>query len=379
MSALLEPEQKRRPDDEQARRERYRRIKSICAVLVSLAVLIGGGLFAYNKVGSAVAGVLISEDYPGPGEDEVAVEIPQGATLDEIGAILKDAGVVASTGAFSRAAGQVPNANQLQAGTYTLKTKMKASDAIKEMLDAGVKSGKRFLIREGLRLNEQVAALAEQTGIPAERYEEALKNPEGYGLPAMANGNPEGYLFPDTYEMSGNDPNAALKQMTANFNRKANEVQLEARARELNRDPAQLVIVASIIEAEVRRPEDQAKVARVLYNRLDAQPPMKLQLDTTVEYANNKPRGTGATTTDAERANPSPYNTYAHFGLPPGPISAPGKAALEAAANPAEGNWKFFVAINLETGETAFADTFAEHEQNVRKFQAWCQANPGKC
>lgn len=379
MSNLLEPEQKKRPGEPRDWNETFRHAKSAFAVILSLAVLIGGGLFAYNKVGSAVAGVFVAEDYPGPGETDVDVDIPQGSTVDEIGSILKDADVVASTEAFDRAANETPNVNQLQAGTYTLKTKMRARDAIQAMLDAGIKGGKRFLIREGLRINEQVAELSKQTGIPEDKYREALAKPDAYGLPEYAKGKPEGYLFPDTYEMSGNDPNNALKQMTTNFKRKANEVQLEARAREMNRDPAELVVVASIIEAEVRRPEDQPKVARVLYNRLQSKPPMKLQLDTTVEYAANKPRGTGATTTDAERANPSPYNTYVHEGLPPGPISAPGKSALEAAANPADGTWKYFVAINLDTGETAFADTFAQHQENVKKFQQWCQANPGKC
>ncbi|WP_432557784.1 endolytic transglycosylase MltG [Granulicoccus sp. GXG6511] len=379
MSDLLKPEQRKRPDDERDWNETFRHAKSLFAVVLSLVVLIGGGLFAYNKVGTAVTGLFVAEDYPGPGEDDVEVEIPQGSTVDEIGSILKDADVVASTDAFSRAAAEIPNANQLQAGTYTLQTKMRARDAIQAMLDAGVKGGKRFLIREGLRINEQVAALAEQTGIPAERFEEALKNPDAYGLPSWAKGNPEGYLFPDTYEMSGEDPNTALKQMTANFMRKANDVQLEARAGELNREPGDLVTIASIIEAEVRRPEDRAKVARVIYNRLDAKPSMPLQMDSTVHYAVNHPRTGGVTTTDADRANPSPYNTYVHAGIPPGPIGAPGRSALEAAANPADGDWKYFVSVNMDTGETAFAETFAEHEQNVRKFRAWCQDNPGKC
>ncbi|MDO5681565.1 MAG: endolytic transglycosylase MltG, partial [Propionibacteriaceae bacterium] len=352
---------------------------SLAAVVLSFVILIGGGLFAYNKIGSAVTGLFLAEDYPGPGNEDVEVEIPQGSTIDEIGSILQDADVVASSDAFSRAATEVPNANQLQAGTYTLKTKMRARDAIQAMLDAGVKGGKRFLIREGLRIGEQVAALAEQTDIPVEKYEEALKNPAGYGLPAWADGNPEGYLFPDTYEMSGSDPNAALKQMTANFMRKANDVQLEARANDLGRTPAELVVIASIIEAEVRRPDDRAKVARVIYNRLDSSPSMPLQMDSTVHYAVNHPRTGGVTTSDADRANPSPYNTYKHAGLPPGPIGAPGKSALEAASHPADGKWKYFVTINMDTGETAFAETLNEHNANVRKFQQWCQNNRGKC
>lgn len=356
-----------------------RRAKSAFAVILSLVVLVGGGLFLVNKVGSAVAGVFLTEDYPGPGEGEIKVVIPTGATIDEIGTILHDADVVKSSEAFAQAAAETPNSNRLQAGTYTLRKQMRASDAVEAMLDAGVRGGKQFLIREGLRLNEQIAELSQQTGIPEERYRELLANPASYGLPGYAQGNPEGFLFPDTYEVSGEDPAAVLAQMTANFQRKSAEVQLEARANEANRDPRDLVIVASILEAEVQRPEDQAKVARVIYNRLAAEPAMKLQMDSTVGYAVNKPRGTGVTTSDAERANTSPYNTYVHEGLPPGPIGAPGKAALEAAANPAEGNWKYFVTVNLDTGETVFAETFSEHQQNVRKFQAWCQANAGKC
>ncbi len=167
--------------------------------------------------------------------------------------------------------------------------------------------------------------------------------------------------------------------MAENFTKKATDIKLEEKAKALGRSPRDVVIVASIIEAEVRRPEDRPKVARVLYNRLDKN--MPLQLDTTVEYANNKPRGQGATTTDQERANPSPYNTYLHPGLPPGgPISAPGKAALEAAAAPPEnGGWMYFVAVNLDTGETAFADTFDQHQANVKKFQEWCQSHQGRC
>lgn len=376
MSNLLDQEKR---NDQNDRSETARRLKSGFAVILSLVVLIGGGYFAVSKVGSSVSGLFVADDYPGPGEGEVEVVIPTGATIDEIGSILNDADVVKSSEAFAQAAAETPNSNRLQAGTYTLRKQMRARDAVQAMLEAGVKGGKRFLIREGLRLNEQVAELSRQTDISEERYREVLANPQAYGLPEMAKGSPEGFLFPDTYEMSGEDPGAVLQQMTGNFQRKATELHLEARANEMNRDPRELVTVASIIEAEVQRPEDQAKVARVIYNRLDAQPSMRLQMDSTVGYAVNKPRGTGVTTSDAERANTSPYNTYVHEGLPPGPIGAPGRSALEAAANPAEGNWKYFVTINLDTGETAFADTFTEHQQNVRKFQAWCQANTGKC
>jgi UPF0755 protein len=127
--------------------------------------------------------------------------------------------------------------------------------------------------------------------------------------------------------------------------------------------------LASILEYEGSRPEDLDKIARVFYNRLDEG--MALQSDATVAYANNL-QGT-VWTTQEQRDNPSPYNTYVHPGLPPGPIGSPGQKTLEAALNPADGDWLYFVPINLKTGETAFAETFAEHQANVAKLKDWCR------
>lgn len=354
-----------------------RRIKSALAVLVALAVLGGGAWYAVTNARDALIGAFQAEDYPGPGEGEVVIDVPMGSSVAQIGGILEEEDVIASAEAFDQAARENPKAQNLQAGKYTLKKKMKASDALTAMLEAGVQDAKRITVIEGLRLNEQVAALSKQLEVPEDEVKAALEDPASYSLSGWAEGNPEGFLFPDTYDISGGDPKLAATLMAEQFTKVATDAQVEEKAKALGVSPRDVIIVASIIEAEVRRPEDRPKVARVLYNRLaDGQP---LQLDTTVEYANNKPRGQGATTTDEERANPSPYNTYVHPGLPPGPIGAPGRQAIEAAANPVPGNWRYFVAINLDTGETAFADTFEQHEQNVAKFQQWCQSNPGKC
>jgi UPF0755 protein len=113
------------------------------------------------------------------------------------------------------------------------------------------------------------------------------------------------------------------------------------------------------------------KVATVLNNRLaDGMP---LQLDTTVNYANGK---SGLTTTPADRQNPSPYNTYLHPGLTPGPIGNPGEEALRAVLNPTPGAWRYFVVVDPSTGETRFAVTGAEHQQNVLLFQKWLREHP---
>jgi UPF0755 protein len=114
-----------------------------------------------------------------------------------------------------------------------------------------------------------------------------------------------------------------------------------------------------------------AMVARVLENRLaDGMP---LQLDTTVNYANGK---SGITTTPQDRQNPSPYNTYLHPGLTPGPISNPGEEALSAVLAPTPGDWRYFVVVDPDTGDTRFAVTGEEHQQNVLLFQQWLREHP---
>jgi UPF0755 protein len=128
---------------------------------------------------------------------------------------------------------------------------------------------------------------------------------------------------------------------------------------------------ASIVQAEAGSVEDMGKVATVINNRLaDGMP---LQLDTTVNYANGK---AGITTTPQDRQNPSPYNTYLHPGLTPGPISNPGEEALRAVLHPTPGDWRYFVVVDPETGDTRFAVTGQEHQQNVALFQQWLRDHP---
>ncbi len=310
-----------------------------------------------------------SNDYPGPGTGSVQVVVNPGDTGRNIGATLETAGVVKSAKAFSDAAANNPAAAGIQPGTYAMRQQMAAVDAVALLIDPKNRTVPRVTIREGLWKSEVFAELSKQSGLPVADYEKAAQDAGALGLPAAANGNVEGYLFPATYEFAPKSSAAEqLRLMVAKAVAELTRLGIAPEQMELT------MIVASIVEGEGRRDEDRAKVARVVENRLAKG--MLLQMDSTVNYGVQK---RSLTTTNAERAATNEYNTYVRPGLPVGPIGNPGAAAIQAAAAPASGTWLYFVAVNPSTGETKFATTEADHQANVKEFQAWCAANKGQC
>jgi UPF0755 protein len=156
--------------------------------------------------------------------------------------------------------------------------------------------------------------------------------------------------------------------MVDRFEESADELGLKAGAADLGVSPHDVVVVASLIQAEARFDKDFAKVSRVIYNRLAKD--MPLQFDSTVHYAVGKDGSVG--TSDSDRNVDSPYNTYEVTGLPPTPIDSPGAKALRAALEPAAGDWLYFVTTNPDTGETKFAESYREHLRNKAEFDQWC-------
>jgi len=359
-----------------AAKEALHQGKGCLAVLLALAVLVVGGFLVYDQGKQLINNFGETPDYTGAGVAPITVTIPAGATLDEIGGVLKQADVIKSTQAWDSAVASEERATSVQPGRYLMRTQMPAIDALRLLINPGQSRVRaQFTIPEGLRLTKQVDALVKGTKIKKSAYQAALKNPKKLGLPAYAKGRPEGFLFPDTYELTADaTATSTLKQMVDQYKAVTSDIGLQAAAKKLDRSPYEVLIVASIIEREVNQDQYRAKVARVLYNRLDKG--MPLGLDSTVIYAENLSTNT---TTPEQRASTSKYNTYTHKGLPPGPIAAPGKAALQAAANPEPGKWLYFTTVNFDTGETKFAETDAEFQQIVTEFQAWCQSNPGRC
>lgn len=371
--------------EEPRRRRRQRRDRGKGRRLLTLllaVVLVGGAAITafvvLKPIISSIGGGSTPEggDFAGPGEGDVAVTVKQGDSGETIASTLKAAGVVKSRTAYLDASAADPAlSGKIQAGTYTLKKGMKALDAFTLLSDPANRTGPRLTIPEGLWASEIIPRLSKATGVPVADYTAALKDTAALGLPDVAGGKVEGYLFPSSYEFDKGTPAATqLKQMIAMTLAELKKAGVQPA------DYTRILTVASIVEGEVNGEADRAKVARVIENRLDDPngPTIgRLQMDSTVHYIEQK-RGR-AGTSDAARNSDSPYNTYKVKGLPPGPINSPGAASIEAAANPAPGPWFYFVAVNPSTGETKFAVTQAEHDANVQEFNKWCSENKDKC
>lgn len=338
-------------------------------VLVVLLAVLAGGYFAYGKVSDMLSG---PDDYTGQGSGSVTVEIPSGAGGQQIANILADAGVVKSAEAFYQLALKDSRFQAVQAGYFTLPKKASAEAALVALINKANRAEGKVTIPEGARVGQIVKTIAANSSISEKSLLAVLDKPETLGLPQVANLNPEGYLYPATYEVPpGTTAEELLRQMVKKTLDVAKSLDIGTRARALGLSGEEVLTVASILEYEAKKDADYPKVARVLYNRLKIG--MPLQLDSTVSYVSK--REGDVFTTPEERADPSKYNTYQNAGLPPGPIGSPGEKTIEAALNPAEGDWLYFVAVNLETGETVFSKTFAEHNVGVAKLQEYCKTS----
>ena len=239
----------------------------------------------------------------------------------------------------------------------------------------------RITIPEG-ETRAQIALIAKEKGLrgsylAASRRSSLLDSPR-YGAPR---GTPdlEGFLFPATYELyAGSSARLLVSEQLQAFGERFGP-HLIARARALHETPYQLLSVASMVEREALIPGDRPKIAAVIYNRLRLG--MPLGIDATIYYAVERQRGIATYTgelTEAQLHIDSPYNTRTHTGLPPTPISNPGMASIEAAANPARVSYLYYVAGADGCGEQVFSNTAAEFEANVAAYQAAVQRNGGR-
>lgn len=354
-----------------------KRGKSWLAVLLSVLVIAGIAL-GIKVVLENLPSLGGPPDYEGEGvEPTVAVTVAKGDTLAEIGQTLKADGVVASVDAWVAATKSEPKASTIGPGQYAMLTQMSADSAVARMVDPQTRITDQLLLREGLRIDQTFTAINEATGISVSSLEKAAKSGE-IGLPDYADDHAEGFLFPATYDLDpGEKAPQILSRLVDRWDEAAVNVGLDDGAKALGLDSYEAMIVASLVQAE-GHPQDFDKVARVIYNRLDPDTwggtNGYLQMDATVNYALKSSEIN--LTNDQLQNTDSPYNTYKHPGLPPGPINSPGEAAMKAALNPAEGDWLYYVTVNPDTGETKFTNDYNEFLRYKDELSQWHAENP---
>jgi UPF0755 protein len=344
--AALEPEKVPAPRRASARVRHPMVVfgNAIFTLLVLVAVAVGGGLFVGKQ----------KFDAPGPLTEDKIVNIPSGYGVKDISDLLQREGVIDQPYVFVGGV-MVLKARglTLKHGEYKFAKQASLSDVV-DTLSEGKVVQHAFTVPEGLTSEQIVQRLLENNSLSGQIKE----------IPR------EGTLLPETYKFTrGMSREQILQRMEQAQKRVLAEVWAR-RSPDLPsqvQTPEQLVTLASIVEKETGRDDERTRVAAVFVNRLKAK--MKLQSDPTIIYGLTGGKGAlGRPIMKSEIEQPTPYNTYTIEGLPPGPIANPGRASLEAAANPARTKELYFVADG--TGGHAFSDSYAEHQKNVAKLRA---------
>ena len=359
---------------EQPRSERPRIRWFVWALIyLGMAGIVAGGL----------TGLWYSEQVNPQGEpgDALSFTVNDDDTVETIGARLEEADLIESADVF-RWYVDYHGGLELTPGYYQLRPNDHIGNIVRVLRTPPSETFTKVTFPEGftiermaLRLEEKVSRLSalEFEHAAADGIVRSAYQPEGVT-------SLEGMLFPDTYQVSNGESEAeVVRRMVRLMERVGSQLNIEERAVTYGVTPYQVLIIASIIEREARLPEDRPKIARVIFNRLFIGTP--LQIDATLLY--KQPPGSSPT---ALRDVDTPYNTYMHLGLPPTPISNPGRASIEAALNPSPNPslgdplcvalppgascvYLFYV-LATEEGGHAFAATLEQHEANVEAARA---------
>lgn len=369
-------------------RKKKRRTLLWVGMVVVLALIAAGGYYGYKQL----TGIGDYEDFTGAGTEDVVIQVQSGESTGAIAQTLTDAGVVASTRAFVAAAESNAKVRGVQPGYYVMKKHASGAAAVTQIVNPKAQVG-QFEIKPGAQLEsittqggvatEGIIALlakascadlnGKSTCVPPEQLVEVAKTGDlaKMGVPDWAVPDAskapepqrrlEGLIAPGVYNVKpGNTAEELWTQLVT-----ASATQLQAwgmptLANDTGYTPYQVLVMASLVEKEAIT-DDFAKVSRVTYNRLHDG--MRLQYDSTINYVLDRP---AIRTNESDRDKVGPYNSYANTGLPPTPISAPGRGALEAATKPAPGDWLYFVKCEKD-GHSCFAVTDDEHEANKEK------------
>jgi peptidoglycan lytic transglycosylase G len=326
-------------------------------VLVLLVAIVAG-------CAATILYLRMDKPYKGYASAEQFVDIAPRSSTRTIEKQLIDAGVVSDAPTFRTALWLSGAQRRLRAGEYRFDRPMRPSEVIQKLARGDVYE-RLITFPEGLTLRE-MAAIFESKGFgPAASFVQAAGDPSPVADIDPQARDLEGYLFPETYALPRNTPAERLIRLMADRFTEVYTADLRKEVAASGRTTREVMTIASLVEKETARPEERPIVAGVYYNRLRIG--MGLQCDPTVVYALQKAGRYTGNITKADLAFDSPYNTYKHAGLPPGPIASPGRSAIEAAVRPRATDFLYFVSRN--DGSHVFAKTLEEHNRNVQEYQ----------
>ena len=340
--AALEPERVPAPA-RRSRRVRHPLViagNAIFTVLIVLSVAVGGALYVGKQRFEA----------PGPLSDDKAVNIPRGLGIRDIADLLAREGVIDQPWVFIGGVLVLKARGDLKSGEYQFSKAASLADVVNTIIENKVVQH-ALTIPEGLTSEQIVAKLLENDALSGQIKE----------IPH------EGTLLPETYKFTRGMARAQIIQRMQQAHLHLVQEIWEHRMADLPvKTPEQLVTLASIVEKETGKPDERSRVASVFVNRLKSK--MRLQSDPTIIYGLTGGKGSlGRPILKSEIEQPTPYNTYVIDGLPPGPIANPGRASLDAAANPARTKDLYFVADG--SGGHVFSETYDAHQKNVARLR----------
>ena len=327
---------------------RLLRYVGLCAIGLVLLVAAGVGWFWYAAFGDRAHPV-----------QPIAVVIDRGSTFDQIARQLASAGIIGNALSFRILARLQSKDRAVRAGEYRFSAHLAQNDVLQALVSGGAQVAAWVTIPEGFTAVE-IARRLQASGIgKSSEFRQAFGH-QRLVVDGTLTKNLEGFLFPSTYLVPiGAAPSQVADQMTTEFFKQLSPT-AAMRAKALHVTLPQAVTVASLIEREAKSEADRPKIAEVIYNRLRLG--MPLQVDASIEYALPAHK---AVLSFADLKIRSPYNTYAHAGLPPTPIANPGRPSLEAALYPSKGEDLYYVYCGH--GRHVFAKTLAEHQANVSR------------
>ena len=320
---------------------------AVFTLLVLIAVAVGAAIYFGKQ----------RFDAPGPLTTEKVVDIPRGLGIREISVLLEREGVINEPWVFMGGVLVMKARGGLKHGEYQFSKRASLADVVDTLIEGRVVQH-AVTVAEGLT-SEQIVAKLLENGVLTGQIKD---------IP------PEGSLLPETYKFTLGMTREQIIQRMRHDDKQVLQEVWEHRLPDLPlKTPEQLVTLASIVEKETGRPDERSRVAAVFINRLKSK--MKLQSDPTIIYGLVGGKGSlGRPIMKSEIEQKTPYNTYVIDGLPPGPIANPGRASLEAVANPARTKDLYFVADG--TGGHVFSETYEQHQKNVAKLRALEHAEP---